>query len=355
MKRSALFIVLVIVCFAAFLFTDAANASAKKSASQEPQVQGPAFTFESTVYDFNNISPGSYLTRDFKFTNTGDSLLEITDIQAICGCTIPSLDQKQYAPGETGTIKVAFYPGSSVGPVTRQIHILSNDKRQPIETLTLKANIVIKVEVNPETVMLSLKQPNAGSPDITLTSLDGKAFGITNFQPSLDCIRLDFDPNYQATKLVLKPVIDVEKLKKSPTLKGNIRISISHPECKEISVFFDAPALYKMNPPTLLLFNTEPLKPITRDKVWLLSNYNEDFQIESTSSKNGFIKVATSEKVSPDQCVFSLQITPPKLPDPSKTINYFTDVLFIKIKGGEQVELSCRGYYAKQKTAAAEP
>ncbi len=358
MKRSALFTVIVVVCFAPFMYANAANqlaTDANVSAPKGANVRGPAITFESTTHDFNNVNPSSNLTCEFKFTNTGDSLLKITDTRTTCGCTVPSLDKKEYAPGESGTIKVNFSTGSYIGPITKQIYVVSNDAKEPELILTLKAKVAKRVQIDPETVMLSLKQPNAGCPDITLTSLDGKAFAITKFQASLDCIRLDFDPNYQATKLVLKPIIDVEKLKKSPTLRGNIRISISHPECKEITAFFDAPALYKTNPSTLLLFNAEPLKPITRDKVWLLSNYNEDFQIESTSSQNGFIKVATSEKVSPGRYLFSLQITPPQPPDSSEKTGYFTDLFIIKIKGDEQVEIACRGYYAKQKAAAAKP
>jgi hypothetical protein len=356
MKRSAFFLVIVVVCFAPFMYANATNQSAAETNVSTPKganVRGPAITFESTTHDFSNVNPASNLTCEFKFTNTGDSLLEITDVRATCGCTVPTLDKKEYAPGETGIIKVNFAPGVYTVPVTKQIHVVSNDAKEPELILTLKANVVKKVLIDPDPIMLSLKQPNAGCPDITLTSLDGKAFAITNFQSSPDCMRLDFDPNYQSTKFVLKPVINVEKLKKSP--RGTINLTLSHPDCSEITALFDAPAMYKTDPPTLLLFNAEPPKPITRDKVWLLSNYNEDFQIESTSSKNGFIKVATSEKVGPGRYAFNLLITPPKLPNPSKATNFFTDTFVIKIKGGEQVEIACRGYYAKQKTAAAKP
>ena len=356
MKRSALFVVIVVVCFATFVYANATNQSAADANVSTPEganVRGPAITFESTTHDFNTVHPGSNLTCEFKFTNTGNSLLKVTDTRATCGCTVPSLNKKEYAPGESGTIKVNFATGSHIGPVEKYIYVLSNDKQQPSKTLTLKANVTKKVLINPELIMLSLKQPNAGCPDITLTSLDDKPFSITKFQSSQDCMRLDFDPNYQSTKFVLKPVINVEKLKKSP--RGTIHLTLSHPDCKEITALFDAPAMYKTNPPTLLLFKAEPLKPITRDKVWLLSNYNEDFQIESTSSQNGFIKVATSKKDSPGRYLFSLQITPPQPPDSSKNKGYFTDVFIIKIKGGEQVEIACRGYYAKQKTAAAKP
>ncbi len=356
MKRSALFIVIVVVCFATFVYANATNqlaADANVSTPKGANVRGPAITFESTTHDFNNVNPASNLTCEFKFTNTGDSLLKITDTRVTCGCTVPTLDKKEYAPGESGTIKVNFATGSYIGPLTKQIYVVSNDAKEPQLTLTLKANVVKKVQINPDPIMLSLKQPNAGCPDITLTSLDGKPFSITDFRSSPDCMRLDFDPNYQSTKFVLKPVINVEKLKKFP--RGTIHLTLSHPDCKEITALFDAPALYKTNPPTLLLFNAEPLKPITRDKVWLLSNYSEDFEVESTSSQNGFIKVVTSEKVSPGRYLFSLQITPPQPPDSSKNKGYFTDVFIIKIKGGDQVEIACRGYYAKQKTAAAKP
>lgn len=361
MKRTALFVVIVVVSVVAFVCADVekpagliAGVSAQKSAQTVPTVPGPNITFESAVHNFGDTNPGSVLNCEFKFTNTGDSLLEVKDVQSTCGCTVPELKKRQYAPGESGVINVVFSPGSAIGLVVKQLHVLSNDKKQPELTLTLRANVIRKVVIKPEPISLSLKKPNAGCPEITLTSIDGKAFAITKFQSSPNCMRLDFDPNYQSTVFVLKPIIDVERLKKF--LRGTIYVTLNHPECKEVSALFDAPALYKATPPTLLLLNAEPLKPIIRDKVWLLSNYNEDFEIESTSSQNGFIKVASSEKAGPGRYMFSLQITPPKLADTSTTaVKSFTDLFTVKIKGGEKVEISCRGYYTRQKTASAKP
>jgi hypothetical protein len=363
MKRMSLFVILVTVCFSAFVFADAGNQKpsqqpavktevpVQKTSTEGRKVPGPAITFESIVYDFNNVNPGSNLSCEFKFTNTGDSQLQIKDVQTTCGCTVPKLEKNEYKAGESGTIKVNFAAGSGIGPVTKQLYVLSNDAIEPRLTLTLKANVVKKVAINPETIVLSLKKPNAGCPDITLTSIDGNAFAITGFKSSPDCMKLDFDPNSQAVKFVLSPQVDVQKLKKS--LRGTIHITLNHPECKEVTALFDAPSLYKTTPPTLLLFNAEPRKPITRDKVWLLSNYNEDFEVESTSSDNGYIKATTVEKVSPGRYALNLTITPPNLAEPSKATRFFTDNFVIKIKGGERVEISCRGYYAKQKAAAA--
>jgi hypothetical protein len=358
MKRTGLFIVFV-VSIASIVCADVnkpadvnAGASAQKSA-QAAAAQTPAIVFESTDHNFGNVNPGSALHCEFKFTNKGSGMLEIKDVQPTCGCTVPELEKKKYEPGESGAIKVNFSPGSNIGSVTKLLYVISNDKVNPRLTLTLRANIIKKVQVNPEAITLSLKQPNAGCPDLTLSSLDGQAFAITGFQTSPDCINLAFDPNEKSASHSIKPVVDVEKLKKF--LRGTIKINLNHPDCKEISVLFDAPSLFKADPPTLLLFNTEPLKPVTRDKIWLLSNYNEDFEIESTSSQKGTINVVSTEKVGPGRYMLKLEITPPKLPaDAAATTatKSFTDLLTVKIKGGEKIDISCRGYYTKQKTPA---
>ncbi len=314
----------------------------------------PVIAFENTIYDFNAIDPKAEVFCEFKFTNKGTGLLVIKDVQSTCGCTVPNLDKKEYAPSESGAIKVKYTAGAYLGRVTKQVFVNSNDAKEPRLALTIKANVVKKVEIKPDPILLSLKKPNAGCPDITVSSLDGKVFAVTGVRSSpVGCMSIVFDPNVRADKFVFSPKVDLQKLGKAS--RGTIHIALNHPEYKEVTALFDSPSLYRTTSPSLLLLNTEPGKTVTRDKIWVLSNYNEDFEIESTSSQANYIKASSVEKVSPGRYSLTLQITPPPLPsDSSKPANSFIDTFVIKIKGGEQVEISCRGYYTKPKAATAQ-
>ena len=44
----------------------------------------------------------------FKFTNQGDQAVEILDMKASCGCTVPALSRRVYRPGESGEVRVTF-------------------------------------------------------------------------------------------------------------------------------------------------------------------------------------------------------------------------------------------------------
>ena|GEM_PF-2703783 len=41
----------------------------------------------------------------------GDVMLKITGVKAACGCTVVQLDKREYAPGESGVIKVTYTAG----------------------------------------------------------------------------------------------------------------------------------------------------------------------------------------------------------------------------------------------------
>jgi len=88
----------------------------------------PRISFEKTVHDFGQVSPGEKgNTCQFNFTNTGSALLIIGKIKSTCGCTVPALSKKRYEPGETGTIAVKFSTRNLSGSVTKSIYFNTNE------------------------------------------------------------------------------------------------------------------------------------------------------------------------------------------------------------------------------------
>jgi len=321
---------------------------------------GPRIKFEDIFHDFGKVAANTKNTCEFKFTNEGNDLLEIKRIKAACGCTTPTLSKKQYQPGESGIIKVTYRTGPGTGKTTKTVQVYTNDKNNSTATLTLKANIIKKVDYEPRTLNLYLKKPNAGAGNIRIFSLDDQPFAITNFsaKPSRptagpdqstgepDCITVDFDPLAKKTEFILKPKVDLDVLREN--LNGRITINLTHPECKTVTIYFSALPEFRFQPANILAFNLKPQKPVARE-LWMLSNYNEEFEVESVSSQRGFIKVLGKEKVLDEYQVcsrykFQLQITPPLH---EKGARMFADVISITLKGGRTLELRCRGFYAK--------
>lgn len=306
----------------------------------------PEITFEKLIHDFGEIGAGTENTCEFKFTNTGNALLKIGKIKCPCGCTVPTLPKTKYAPGESGTLKITYHASQSPGSITKSCTVPSNDKKKPTVTLTIKAKTVMKVVHRPDRLNLLFKRDNAGCPEITLTSRDGRPFAIKNFKSTGDAITADYDSLVKATKFVLKPKVDIEKLRKG--LRGQVEIGLTHPECKNVRVGFDTLAEFKVNPRVVYVRDAEPQKSVKK-KVSVLSNYNEDFEVESTSSKKGTVKVLTHKKIN-NGYEFELQITPPA---PEAKRRVFTDMFSVKIKGGQELKVTCYGVYSRKGAKAS--
>jgi len=308
----------------------------------EPEKKGPRITFEKVAHDFGKVRPGSKHSCEFKFTNTGDSVLKVKKPTSSCSCTIAKLSKQEYAPGESGLVKVTKYRVPEHQGVARQpVYVSSNDKVRPKVKLTIKATVVTKVAHEPKELKLLLKDENAGCPEIRLTSLDGQPFAIKSFRATTRGITADYDASLKATSHVIQPKINTEKLRNRS--RGSITIRLTHPECNKITIPFDVLPQFKLQPPSIILFDAEPEKAIPK-VVWLLNNYGEDFEVESVSSEKNIIKVLSQERVG-KRYKFELEITPPA--DKSKKI--FSDVFRINIKGGKKLKINCSGFYTKDK------
>ncbi len=338
--------------FLAFGLTNQAAATNRVVKRYEPVQQSPKgeagtapiITFEYTEYNFGDVDPDISVHCNFKFKNTGTSVLKIESVTSSCGCVVTELKKKEYQPGESGEISINFSTGKATGPVIKFVYVVSNDKKEPRLNCTIKANVVSKVQISPEQIVLSLKKPNAGCPDINVFSTDGREFAITGFRSVPDCMSLAFDPCSRATRFTIKPTVNLNMLTKN--LRGTIFINTSHPLCNSVTAIFEAPALYKAQPVTIYFSQAEPGKPMLRtEKVWVTSNYNEDFEIESTSSEKGCLKALNIEKVGPGRYSMNLQATPPKKPAATEPQS-FSDRLIIKLTNGDRIEISCFGFYA---------
>ncbi len=309
-----------------------ANAVSKQSDKGAARI-----TFEKKVYDFGEVGPGTRKKGEFKFTNTGDGVLKISEVQQCCGVTT-KLDKKEFAPGESGILNLEYRVDTRPGKMSKYLYVQSNDKATPRVALAIKATIARKVVFDPPILKLLLKDENV--PDITLTSADGTAFSIKQFKSTANCITADYDPSIEATKFVLRPRIDMERLRRG--LNGLIEISLTHPQAPTIAIPFNALPRFKLTPPQIIVFEVEPKRPIVRN-VWILNNYEEEFEIKSTSSSRNIVKVLDRKKIK-NGYELQVKLTPPAAG--SQTM--FSDVLFIETTDGEKLSINCRGFYVRK-------
>ncbi len=308
----------------------------------KPGEPAPKITFESMVCDFGEVGPNTDNTNQVKFTNTGDALLKITKVDPCCG-VVTKLDKLEYAPGESGTVHVRWKSGPLPSTFTKQLIVRSNDPVNPEISVGVRATIVLRVISEPDRLKLFLDEENAGCPEITLRSLDEKPFSIVSFKSTADCITADFDPSAEATKFVLQPKVDTEKLQKN--LKGRINIELTHPEGKLVSLVFDVLPQYTVSPALIIIYDAQPETPTVKE-ITILNNYQKDFEVESLASAGGIIgvKLLEQQKITRGY-VLSAEITPPAAGEKTR----FSDTISINLKGGKALLLTCYGYLSEKK------
>lgn len=306
-----------------------------------PVVLRPSIAIEKPLLDLGEIGTDSKRTGEFRFTNAGNAPLKILQIHGCCGVTTRGVEAGQeYAPGQRGVLEFELPAGSMpVSGRTWELRLQTNDPEHSLVSLVIKASIVRRVVVDPLRITLFLKKENAGCRDITIRSLDAIPFSITSVKSIGNVISADFDPAVKATEFVLKPRVEMAKL--STNRKGSVSIDLTHPECANLRVLFDVLPEFTVNPLNLMIFNLRPDQPVQRE-VWILSNYQDDFEIESVSSQNGRITLLEKKKVG-NRYQLQVQI---KVPPKEGDTTIAADVLNVKIQGGETVSIPFRGFYA---------
>ena len=101
----------------------------------------PELTFETLEHDFAKISEGEKVEYDFKFTNTGEAPLIISDVKASCGCTSPSWPKGVIKPGSSDVIKVVYNSTGRPGQFNKGIVVTSNT--YPNQTILKISGMVI--------------------------------------------------------------------------------------------------------------------------------------------------------------------------------------------------------------------
>jgi hypothetical protein len=98
-----------------------------------------------SVFDFGTIKEGDVVSFSYRFKNTGDKPLEVTDVMASCGCTVPEKPQEPIKPGEIGFIKVKFNSDRKPGQAHKTVTVVSNANPE-FPTLLLKGTVEGKSE-----------------------------------------------------------------------------------------------------------------------------------------------------------------------------------------------------------------
>ena len=95
---------------------------------QIPTPTGPvtSISFAEESFNFGTVTAGEKVKHIFKFKNTGNEPLILSDVRTTCGCTVPTWPREPIAPGKSGEIVVQFDSSGKNGAQSRRVTIVGN-------------------------------------------------------------------------------------------------------------------------------------------------------------------------------------------------------------------------------------
>ena len=104
-----------------------------------------SMNFTETEYNFGTVEQGEKVSHTYKFKNTGDNPLILTNAKGSCGCTVPKWPRDPIAPGGEGEVTVEFDSKNKKGTRNQKVTLTANT--EPANTvLYLKGEVLVPGE-----------------------------------------------------------------------------------------------------------------------------------------------------------------------------------------------------------------
>ena len=215
---------------------------------------GAKIKFATPLHDFGRAKAGDLVKYTYIFTNAGDQLLILTNVQPQCGCTTAGEWTRQVEPGKTGYIPIQFNSANYNGPVFKQVTVTCNNQGQPTMVLQLKGTVYKPFEINPPYPVLNIP-PDAETASVVVNitnnteealSLSGPEINNHAFAAELKTI--ESGKGYQLIISVVPPL-------KPGITPGQISLKTSwtNPPVLTVSVSANVQPAIDVKPPRITL------------------------------------------------------------------------------------------------------
>ncbi len=87
-----------------------------------------ALQWEKTRTPVEAAEGGGTVTAYFRFTNTSDQPVRIRSVPTSCGCMVGMPEKRDYAPGEQGSLALAYSPKGRQGVHAYRFYVVTDEK-----------------------------------------------------------------------------------------------------------------------------------------------------------------------------------------------------------------------------------
>jgi len=176
---------------------------------------GPRIEFEKSNLDLGTVAQNSVMDFSFRFMNTGDKPLLISEVRPSCDCVVLDFPPAEVAAGTSAAISGKFLSGSYRGQVNQTIVVASNDEKYASLMLTLVIMVQQSVTVEPANpfFIFGKGMPEKATQLLTVISSDPRPYTITDIKSKVDFLTgkiLKTDKN----KTTIEITVDSAKIPK---------------------------------------------------------------------------------------------------------------------------------------------
>ena len=96
--------------------------------------------WDQTTVAIEAVEGGGKVPGVFRFTNKGDTTIQIRSVPASCGCVVAKPQKRDYAPGESGEIPFTYSPKGRWGLRAYKVLVVTDEKGVRPYQLRLEVN-----------------------------------------------------------------------------------------------------------------------------------------------------------------------------------------------------------------------
>lgn len=172
--------------------------------------------FGATTVDAVAKPGEDVIVAEFPFKNTGEAPVVIDQVISSCGCTVPELVKKDYAPGEAGKIVAKFTVGDRQGPQSKTITVRTAGESH---TLRLKTDLPIRITAVPRLVVFRPGETAAKTIKVSFgADAPVQLAGIESLNPSF-AVEVQTTADGREYVVSITPVAGLSQAE-----RGNIRV-----------------------------------------------------------------------------------------------------------------------------------
>lgn len=200
---------------------------------------GQVISVTPTSIDFGNMKQMESRDATVTVTNEGAGLLVIREVEADCGCTVPTLARKELAPGESTVMEINFNSKKFHGNVLKLVHIYSNDPDRPLVDIMLNANVFSPLLIDPPSQRTGFSQSPAGQRMtnlVTFTATELENLEITADKSRKGLFDIKAINSFEGNPQVAVMEVSIPEDMPPGRQRDNVRVKTNVPEMPYVDI-----------------------------------------------------------------------------------------------------------------------